>query len=879
MSELDESRPDPEMILARIAEDKRQDRGTLRIFFGYAAGVGKTYSMLQAAQQLAAEGRDVVVGYVEPHGRVATEELLEGLFCIPPKAQTYRGVVLSEFDLEETIKRRPQIVLLDELAHTNAPWARHPHRYLDAIELLENGIDVFTTLNVQHLESVNDIVAGITGVTVKETLPDGLFDEAIIDLVDLPPEDLIERFREGKVYLPQRAARALDRFFRRENLMALREIALRRVAERVNREVESSRKAAGSTSIWRTQERLLVCVSPSKTSAKLIRRSRRMAAAFGAQWIACYVDSTGSFRRPGDSERLSENLGLAESLGAEVQMLQGEDTAEVLIDYAFRRNVTRIVIGKNADPPLRTLLHPGVAERLIRKSGDIDVYVVQGEGEEVRVRSVRQRRRRSLSLRSLVIAVAALIVATAIGKAFKVLGFTEPNIIMVYVLAVFGVATAAEWAAGVMASVGSVLAFNFFFTEPYHTFVVNNSEYIVTFIVMLVVTLVTNALVLRLRRQMALLKTRQNRADTLLRLSRALTQAGGSAAMLTTAERELSEVFGRTVRIVRQTEELSGADEQAVARWVMDHGKPAGAGTDTLPGARGVYYPLNGSESTLGVVALSSPFSGALSHDQKALLEAVSVLISVSIEREELFARTQNVLIQAEHDRTQNALLRAVSHDLRTPLATIVGAAGALKSKPDEATTTMLIENIEQEGEWLHTVVENLLQLTRLDQPLPKLAYTRETVDDIVSSAVSHMQNRGIKGRLKIEPPAEVVSIDVDAALVQQVLVNVLDNAVKYSERDTPIELAVRVLADGMIRFDVADRGKGFPVEERSRLFDLFYRGKNATSSRGTGLGLAICKAVVTAHGGSIRIDNREGGGCVVSFTLPLRQSHQAGTS
>ena len=879
MSEFEDSRPDPEAILARIDEKKTDGHGMLRIFFGYAAGVGKTFSMLQAARNLAAEGKDVVVGYVEPHGRVATEVLLEGLPQIPPKTESYRGVSLAEFDLDEAIRRRPEIVLLDELAHTNAPWARHPQRYLDAVELLENGIDVFTTLNVQHLESVNDIVAGITGIVVQETLPDLVFDKAVIDLVDLPPDDLIERFREGKVYLPDRAMRALDRFFRRENLVALREIALRRVAEQVNQDVESSRRASAAGSIWRTQERLLVCVSPSGTSGKLIRRSRRMAAAFGAQWIACYVDTTGSFRRAGDRERLAEHLALAESLGAEVQTLQGEDTVDVLIDYALKRNVSRIVIGKNADSGVRRLFRQGVAERLIRKSGDIDVYVVRGDREEGGREDAARRTERSLSLRSFAIVIGALAGATLVAEAFRKFGFTEPNIIMVYVLAVFGVATIAEWAAGLIASIGSVLAFNFFFTEPYYTFAAYNTEYIVTFIVMLVVALVTNGFVLRLRRQMELLRGRQNRTETLYRLSRSLSEAGGAAAVLVTAARELSEIFLANVRVARSEREFAAADEQAVARWVMDHGKPAGSGTDTLPGTQGIYYPLKGAGSTFGVVALPLSDSGDKRHptlrgltpDQKQLLEAVAALIAFSIERDELSDRAHQVLIEAEHERTQNALLRSVSHDLRTPLATIVGAAGALKNGADGEIAITLIENIEQEAEWLRTVVESLLQLTQLDEPRPNLTYSRETVDDIVSSAVSHLSNRGINGRLHITLPTEVVTIDADPTLIQQAILNLIDNAVKYSDSGSPIELSVRV-DEHDIRFAVADRGRGILEEERAHLFDLFYRGKNVGALRGTGLGLAICKAVVVAHRGQIFIDNREGGGCVAGFSLPFRQ-------
>lgn len=878
MSDLNDERPDPDAMLERIHHEE-PSRGKLRIFFGYAAGVGKTYAMLQAARRIAADGREVVVGYVQPHGRPETEALLEGLEALPLKKEQYRGILLSEFDLDGALKRHPEILIVDELAHTNAPGCRHRSRYQDVRELLESGVDVFTTVNVQHLESLNDIVAGVTGVSVQETVPDSVFDEAVtIDLVDIPPEDLMERFREGKVYLPDQAARAAQGFFRTENLVALREIALRRAAERVNRDVQSSRLAVGVERVWRTRELLLVAISPSNTSGTLIRRARRMAAAFGAPWIACHVNTGGGFRSPGDRERLARHLALAERLGADVQTLQGESPAQAILDYARRRNVTRIVIGKNEDRGIRRFLRRGVAEQLIAGSGDIDIYVIRGTAEEAKGVPESASRRFRLTWTSFLLTLAAVAAATGVALLFRMARVSEPNIIMAYVLEVFVVALFLGWEPGVIASVTSVLAFNFFFTAPYYSLEFYNAEYIVTFLVMLAVTLVTSSLVQRVRRQSELTRGRQQRAETLYRLSRSLASAGGASSVRVSAETHLSELLGEPVIVARRAEELPTEEQSAVAKWVIDHGEIAGRGTNTLPGVGSIFLPLTGAGSTVGVLVV--PIRAGVTTllpEQRQLLESVASLVAVAIEREELAEKARRVILEAEHERTQNALLHAISHDLRTPLATIAGAASALHQGGMESQTAEgLVVSIEQEAAWLGKLVENLLQLTRLDSAALPLKRTAETVDDIVSSAASHFDRARVEGRLRVSLPDEVITIEADPTLVEQVIINLVDNAIKYSDPGTPIELSV--FSDGTdVRFQVSDRGWGFSSDELPRIFDRFYRGVRSTAVRGSGLGLAISRAIVRAHGGEISAAPRAGGGSTVSFSIPARRSDDGG--
>lgn len=844
-------------------------RGRLRIFFGYAAGVGKTFSMLRAAGKLAADGRDVVVGCVHLNGDAELEVLLDGLRLLTKGSDPGSSGAPSELLLEEALRRRPEILLVDELQHINSLARRHRRRYQEVNELLAAGVDVFTTLDVENLESLSDIIAGITGTAPRETVPDILFDEAeAIDLVDLPVEELLERLRnerhrtDGTTRTPSLP--------RQENLLALREIALRRAAERINRDARLFDRIERRQMVDERPVQLLVCVSPSETSATLIRRTRAMAAASGAAWIACYVNTGADFRRRGDRDHLSRNLELAERLGGEVQTLFGGNRGRAILDFAEQRSVSRIIVGKNRDTFFRRIMRRGLVEQLIRESGDIDIYVIRGIEEEPFDAKGSGRSKRRISAANLVLTLAALAGATGIAELFGRAGFSDPNIIMAYVLEIFVVALFLGWGPSVIASVGSVLAFNLFFTAPYFTLAVNNAGYLVTFAVMLAVSLVTSSLVQRVRRQAELAHRRGQRSEALYRLSRSLTGEGGAMSVRLAAQRHLSSLLRMRVTVVRRAEELGGDSRAAAAQWVMDHGKAAGRGTANFPDLDAVLLPLPGSESTLGVLSFPGDASDeSLSGDQRQLLEATTALIAVAIEREELAEKARRVILEAEQERSRNAVLRAISHDLRTPLATISGAAETLRrGNLDPITATDLMGSIGREADWLGRLLENLLQLGRLDSSGAGLSLSRETIDDIVSGAVSRLDHDAIDGRLTISLPDELFTIEVDPTLIVQLLVNLVENAVKYSEPGTPVELEVTSTVSS-VEIVVRDRGWGFAEEELPHLFERFYRGRNAAGVRGTGLGLAICQAIVRVHGGAIRAARREGGGSSVTVVIP----------
>jgi two-component system sensor histidine kinase KdpD len=648
MEELE--RPDPDSLLRRINdEERRSGRGKLKIFFGYVAGVGKTYAMLEAAQRQMAAGADVVVGYAETHGRRETDALLEGLEALPTLEVEHRGLKLREFDLDGALARRPAIVLVDELAHTNAPGLRHPKRWQDVEELLDAGISVYTTLNVQHLESLNDTIRETTGILVRETVPDSVFDEAdSVEVVDLPPGELRERVSQGKVYVPTQAARAMENFFRGPNLGALREITFRRTADRTHTHMETARLASGTREqTWKISDTLLVCVGPSPTSARVTRVSRRMASSTGARWIAASVETTRT-RSLSESQRetLMNNMRLAEQLGAETVTLVGDDIADEIVNYAQSQNVTRIVIGKSRQPRWRSLLTPNVVDSLLRESGDIDIYVIQGMGEGARppAAAVRPPRRWAPYPAAIGLVVAAWVVAFLLQKA----GLSEANKAIVFIPAIIGAALWWGLWPGVVAAVASVLAFDFFFVPPYYTFAVRDLQYVITLLVMLAVALLVGTLAARLRRQVHTSRQREQRLEILNRLSRTLAGTAGSHQLAAAAQQEVASVFRRPVRIylphgsllepvVSTTgEEAASAHQLAVATWAFEHGRVAGNATDTLPDAPALYLPLATPHATVGVLAVELPSSHyPLPPDTRRLLETVADQIAIALERDQ----------------------------------------------------------------------------------------------------------------------------------------------------------------------------------------------------------------------------------------------------
>jgi two-component system sensor histidine kinase KdpD len=892
---MNDERPNPDLLLERIrAQEAKQRQGRLKIFFGYVAGVGKTYAMLDAAQKLAAGGAEVVVGYVEPHGRLETEVLLEGLQVLPPLALEYRGLALHELDLDAVLEQHPALVLVDELAHTNAPGSRHAKRWQDVQELLDAGINVYATLNVQHLESLNDVIAGITGVEVRETIPDAVFDNAdSVEVVDLPPGELVERLHQGKIYLPEQAERAVKGFFTGPNLGALREITLRRTADRVHAHVERARRAdAGPQQTWATSETLLVCVGPSPTSADVIRASRRLAASLNARWIAVGVESSHAQDRvTSRREAIMKNIQLAERLGAETATVSGLDIAEEIVSYAHAHNVTKLVIGKTAQARWRRLLGANIVDRLVERSKDIDVYLVHGKAEAQPVEMREQRRRVRAAWPGYAWAVIGCVLAALVAWAFQDFGLAEANKAIVFILAVALVAARFGLGPGALAAVLGVLAFDFFFIPPYLTLDVADAQYLITFAVMLVVALIVSSLAARLRGQILASRAREKRLEALYQLSRELSGASGVHQLASAAQREVGEMFGAHAAVYLPDEEgrmepmvasgsgmITGPREQAVAQWVLDHGQIAGNGTNTLPDVAAMFVPMVTPRGTIGVLSVEQPHSAPLlTPDNRQLLDALAQQIAIAVEREGLAENTRGVLLQVERERLRSSLLSSVSHDLRTPLAVIAGASSTLlelSEAADPAQRRALAEEVVEESHRLARLVDNLLSMTRLDAGSIEVQKQWFPLEDVVGSALGRLRKE-LTGRVVAKDlPPDLPLVPLDGVLVEQVLVNLVENALKYSSPGSPLEVRAEVRGLEVV-VSVGDRGPGLAPGEEEQVFQKLFRGSASAASgeRGAGLGLAIARAIVVAHGGSVWAENRPGGGAVFSLTLPLGES------
>jgi two-component system sensor histidine kinase KdpD len=752
---MSESRPDPDALLARYREDEpARARGHLKVFFGMCPGVGKTYTMLEAARQKAIEGVDVVAGYVEPHARPETEAILLGLEVMAGKIVEYRGVTLQEFDLDAALQRKPQLILVDELAHSNAPGARHTKRMQDIEELLATGIDVFTTLNVQHLESVNDVVAQITGVVVRETVPDDIFDRADdVELVDLPPDDLLERMKEGKVYVPEQARHATEGFFRRENLIALRELALRVTTDRVSAQVQAQHAGKGAEHPWATGERLLVCVGPSPLSARVIRTARRMAAAQRGHWIAVAVERIGESRSA--SLQLRRNLRLAERLGAETAVLSGDRVVEEIVAYAMRHNITRILVGKPTLPRWREWLRGSIIDDLIRKSGEIDVHVVKGEPEGEPAEREETKRIRTV-WRDYAAVVAVMTVCTLLAwPAFPYL--SGVNLTMIYLAGVVYVATKYTFGPSVFASILAALLFDFLFTPPRFSFAISDTQYIIAFLVLMTTALVISGLTQRVRRQTTTARSRYLRTAALYFMSRQMAASADAESMMRFAVRHLSDVFGGDAVILRP--DSSGAlaiaaehgiaapeapNERAAAEWVLKNRKWAGRGTDTLPGSQRLYVPLVASQGAVGVLGLRLEDEAAhLDPEQQHLLETFASQIALALERTRLAEEAGAARVQIEAERLRNALLSSVSHDLRTPLAAIAGAGSILADDRQAMTPDVrreLAQSIVEEADRLNRLVGNLLEVTRLESGAVQLRLEWQPLEEVVGVAMCRLE-------------------------------------------------------------------------------------------------------------------------------------------
>jgi two-component system, OmpR family, sensor histidine kinase KdpD len=884
-----DQRPNPDQLLARVQrEEKRARRGKLRIFFGYAAGVGKTFAMLEAARRERAAGVDVVVGYVEPHGRPDTERLLEGLEALPPFLVPYRDVKLREFNLDAALVRRPQLMLVDELAHTNADGLRHTKRWQDVSELLDAGIDVWTTLNVQHIESLNDVIAQITGVVVRETMPDAVLEQADeIELIDLTPAELVERLQAGKVYLPTQAERALKNFFQKGNLVALRELSLRQAAHRLQRDVDAARHERAAAAPWLTTERLLVCVGPSPSSARILRTAKRLAASLGCEWLAVAVNTGGDATGPAWIQT-GHNLRLAEQLGAETHTLIGRSVADTLLDFAHERNVTKIVVGKTAQALWKRMLFGTINDQLLKRSGDVDVYVVSGDSDEpVVARTPQQIAAMPSRWREFALAGAVVAVCTALGFGAHLLQLAEANIVMIFLAGVALVSTRLGRGPAIASSMASVLVFDFCFVPPQFTFAVGDTEYLITFAVMLGIGLLISGLTSRQRSQLQASQTQERRTGQLFRMTRQLSELSGTDFLVRTAGRQLEEIFGGEVVLyvreadgslsLRYGEATSVTQEpinRDVAQWVAGNGKLAGAGTDTLPNATAMFVPMVGSQRAVGAVGVRpQETTRFLDPEQQRLLETCASLVALAIERDASVLDAHQAQLQVETEQMRNSLLSSVSHDLRTPLASIAGAASGLAEafeSLDASTRRELLDTICDESERLSRIVENLLHMTRLSSGRLTVDRQWQPVEDVIGSSLNRM-GRNLDGREVAVTIADDVPLGhFDEVLIELVLLNLLDNAVKYSPPGTPIDVRAEE-APGGVAIEVADRGRGFLPGDEQQVFEMFYRGADAKPDRrGTGLGLAICKAIVRAHDGVIVAKNRPDGGASIRFTLPF---------
>ena len=885
-------RPDPDALLARVQEEEaRKRRGKLKVFFGAAAGVGKTYAMLEAAREAKADGRDVAVAYVETHGRAETDALLEGLEVVQPLRVPYQGIVLREMDVDAVLARRPIVALVDELAHTNAPGARHAKRWQDVMELLDAGIDVYSTVNVQHIESLNDVVAKVTGVVVRETVPDSVIEQADeVELIDLPPDDLLERFREGKVYVPGQAEEAMRSFFRKGNLIALRELALRRTAERVDAQMRTYMREHAIERTWPVTERLLVCVGPSPSSARLVRAAKRMADRLGAEWIAAYVETPGIVRLGAEArDRAVQTLRLAEQLGAVTVTTSGTRMSEEILALARARNVTKIVVGKPARTLWQRILLGSIVDALVEGSGEIDVYVISAEREEGVAALVRRRR---VPTDWGPYGGATLLVAVATGIAWLMMPyFGLANLIMVYLLGVLIGATRFGRGPSLLASLLSVAAFDFFFVPPVFTFSVSDTQYLVTFAVMLVVALVISDLATRIRTQAESARDREARTAALYAMSRDLAHARGVAEVLASAVRHVTEVFASEIAVlmpgpdgvlVGQSGPASSfepdASDRAVARWVFEHRQLAGLGTATLPGARALYLPLVASRGALGVLGARPRDPHTFdAPEQLHQLETFANQMSLALERARLAEEAQEAQVRVEAERLRSSLLSSVSHDLRTPLATITGAATTLLAsgaRVDDGTQRELLESVRDEADRLNRLVQNLLEMTRLQSGMLELHRDWHPIEEVVGAALRRFGKRLAGRRVDVALAPDLPLVSMDDVLVEQVFINLLDNALKYTPAGTPIRIAATA-SDERITVEIADRGPGLPRGEEERVFEKFHRG-GVTSERGAGLGLAICKGIVQAHGGRVWAHNLPEGGTAFFFTLPLTETTPA---
>lgn len=892
---MSESRPNPDKLLKEIqVEEESQTKGHLKIFFGYAAGVGKTYAMLKAAHIAKNQGIDVVAGYIEPHARPKTAALLNGLELLSTKEVEYNGIILHEFDIDAALKRKPQLILVDELAHTNAQGSRHTKRYQDIKELLNAGIDVYTTVNVQHIESLCDVVASITEVFVRERIPDSLFDNADqVELVDIEPQELIDRLNAGNVYKETQAKQAVENFFTIENLTALREIALRRCADRVNILTENARlKSHGD---YHTDEHILVCLSSSPSNAKIIRTAARMATAFKGNFTALFVETPDfSVMSEENVKRLRSNMRLAEQLGAKIETVYGEDVPFQIAEFARLSGVSKIVIGRSSGVKRHLFSKPTLTEKLIASAPNLDIHIIPDtvSNEAIyRLRKAKKRNHIIFSAADILKCIAILLVSSLIGTIFENLGFAEANIITVFVLGVLVTSVVTKHQIySLISSIVSVLVFNFLFTEPKFTLQAYDQGYPVTFLIMFLAAFLTGSLAIRLKNQAKQAARAAYRTKVLFDTNQLLQQSKDRNEIISVTSNQLIKLLGKDIvfylvdkekleepHIFSATNEnlevCTSDNEKAVAGWVFKNNKRAGATTETLSSAKCLYLAVRVNNVVYGIVGIVMGEKPLDSFENSILLSILGEC-ALSLENEKNAREKEEAAVIAKNEQLRANLLRAISHDLRTPLTSISGNASNLLSNGDsfdKETKKRLYTDIYDDSMWLIGLVENLLAVTRIEEGRLNLNISEDLIADAVTEALHHINRKSVEHHITVENEDELLLAKMDVKLIVQVIINLVDNAIKYTPKNSHIKISTEKCGEKAV-VSVADDGDGIPDEMKPRVFDMFYSGANkiADSRRSLGLGLSLCKSIINAHGGEITVSDNLPHGTIFTFTLPI---------
>ncbi len=894
MKKEEERRPDPEELLQQI---HKEHQGKLTIFLGAAAGVGKTYTMLEAAHDRLAEGVRVAIGWVETHGRAETEKLVTGLPRIAPAVLEYRGKKLTEMGIDAILEQKPKLVLVDELAHTNVKGSRHVRRFQDVEELLNAGIDVYTTLNIQHIESLNDVVAQITGVIVRETVPDSFVEQADnIQLIDIPPEDLIKRLKDGKVYIAGQAQQALKSFFRPGNINALRELALRFTASRVDQDMAEYMRQNHIDGPWPAAGRVMVCVSASPFSAQLIRAAQRLAKGLRADFLAVYVDTLSRRFPMGEKERdrVWHNLHLAEELGGKIVTVAGNDIVEEMMNVARNENVTAVVIGKPRHSRLREFWQGSLVNKLLRQSEGINVYVIQSKAEAETHSAISTARNDVPPIAWL--PIAGGLVMTSAVTAISWVGreqLEQVNIALLYLLPILF--TAVRWGRwpSYMTALASVLAFDFLFTPPVLTFSVSDVRYLWSFIIFLVISFVVGGRTEMLKKEVRLTRQRETSVRTLYDFSSQIAAIIDVNQIAWTFARHTGAALGRNT-VLLLPEEQGGlkvearyeasipegrggqaelpAAEHAVANWVWINGQVAGRSTETLPGADFLFVPLTVDRRTVGVFGIELG-QQKMTQEERQLIYAWAGLAAIAVERGKLTEAARQAALLKESDQLRTALFNSVSHELRTPLAEISAAIATLLDSSTQYSAEIrqeLLETVKNSATRMERVVANLLDAARLESGMLQLKIDWCDVEDIVGTAIRRMGETTRNHILKTRVAPDLPLLRADCVLLEHVVVNLLDNASKYSPPGT--ELTIAAEQNGPeIFISVEDRGCGIPLQDLARIFDKFYRApQQAVQAAGTGLGLSICKSIIEAHQGRIWAKNNPGRGAIFVFAVPV---------